>query len=88
MLFEMENLSVLPSDDTMEKHMKNLDNFLNTSGYLMEQWLEGLHVIFNDCRRSYLNQKGILRVQYMIDKIFLITSPKYLKSYTNGKSNK
>ena len=56
-------------------------------GYCDEQGLEGMHVIFNECRRAYSNQLDILRVQYMLEKIYLITSPKYCQMYTNGKSN-
>ncbi len=41
-------------------------------------------VICNECMRAYLNQLGILRVQ---EKIYLITSPKYCKAYTNGNSD-
>ncbi len=37
-------------------------------------------------QKIIFDQKGILRVQYITDKIYLITSPKYSKSYTNGKT--
>ena len=36
-----------------------------------------------DVRRCYLNQRGKLRVKYGMEKLNLITSPKYSDSYTN-----
>ncbi len=39
---------------------------------------------------GYVDEEGLegIRVQYMMEKIYLITSPKYSQMYTNGKSNK
>ena len=51
-------------------------------GYYDEEGLEGSHQICNDLRRAYLNQRGVFKVKYMMAKMFLITSPKYLGAYT------
>ncbi len=63
--------------------MNDWNNQINCSDDLGEYLI---YVICNNCRREYLNQLGILRVQYMMEKVYLITSPKWCQWYTNGKA--
>ncbi len=43
-------------------------------------WMEMIHVIYNECLQE---NENIPKMDYMMDKIYLITSAKYWKTYTN-----
>ena len=53
-------------------------------GYCNEQSVEAFHQICNRLRRSYLNQRGALRVKYMMERLLIITSPKLCDQYEHA----
>ncbi len=54
------------------------------------KFYEGGHSdkIYNMFVREYLNHRGVKRVEHMMEKMYLITSPKYSGKYTTEKDNK
>ena len=50
-------------------------------GFCCEQSIEALHQVCNAVRRAYLNQRGILRVLFMMHKMTLITAPEFCDGF-------
>ena len=57
-------------------------------GYCNEQSVEAFHQICNRLRRNYLNQRGELRVKYMMDKLLHIACPKLCDQYAHAVDDK
>ena len=56
--------------------------------FMDDESTEGYNVICNDLSNCYSNQLGVLKVQYMMSKLYLITCPKYCQTYTMKSDDK